>query len=328
PGYISPEQAQGAALDSRSDIYSLGATFYHLVTGRLPFEAPTPVAMIVKHLNEPLRSPRAVNPAVPYPIASAIQKMMAKRPGERFQDYDALIRELERALAVSQGAAAARPATAAGAPPIPAWSGATGVEGRPARGRPPLPAVAEPPARGISWLPILLVAAVGALLIAGVVQHRRSSATQRRAASGGAAGGATSTPVTESPAIETRGTFSTPPADRPATFPGLDRSADERMRDRFRRRGRANLMFSTNDHEVMPDGRLRVFGEVRNTGGTLAGQGRVRIQILDESGAVVARAETSLQPGAIPPGGSAQYEVPVDYSGPVGTIKAELSWVE
>src|SRR5881296_572176 len=99
PGYISPEQASGAALDARSDIYSLGATFYHLVAGRLPFEAPTPVAMIVKHMSEPLRSPRAVNPSVPYPVASAIQKMMAKRPGERFQDYDALIRELERALA-------------------------------------------------------------------------------------------------------------------------------------------------------------------------------------------------------------------------------------
>src|SRR6266436_1403510 len=108
PGYISPEQASGAVLDARSDIYSLGATFYHLVTGRLPFEAPTPVAMIVKHMSEPLRSPRAVNPAVPYPIASIVQKMMAKRAGERFQDYDALIRELERGMsAVPAGTGAA-----------------------------------------------------------------------------------------------------------------------------------------------------------------------------------------------------------------------------
>ncbi|HXH28579.1 MAG TPA: serine/threonine-protein kinase, partial [Candidatus Polarisedimenticolia bacterium] len=83
PGYISPEQAQGDPIDARSDIYSLGATFYHLVTGRLPFEAPTPVAIIVKHLNEPLRSPRALNPSIPYPVAAAIQRMMAKRPGER-----------------------------------------------------------------------------------------------------------------------------------------------------------------------------------------------------------------------------------------------------
>src|SRR6266436_789516 len=86
PGYISQEQAQGGSIDARSDIYSLGATFYHLVTGKLPFEAPTPVAMIIKHLNEPLRSPRAVNPNIPYPIAAVIQRMMAKRPGERFQD--------------------------------------------------------------------------------------------------------------------------------------------------------------------------------------------------------------------------------------------------
>src|SRR5207245_158679 len=108
PGYISPEQGQGAAIDARSDIYSLGATFYHLVTGRLPFEAPTPVAMIIKHMNEPLRSPRAVNPNIPYPIASIVQKMMAKRAGERFQDYDALIRELERGMsAVPTGTGAA-----------------------------------------------------------------------------------------------------------------------------------------------------------------------------------------------------------------------------
>src|SRR6266699_1690655 len=145
PGYISPEQASGAVLDARSDIYSLGATFYHLVTGRLPFEAPTPVAMIVKHMSEPLRSPRAVNPAVPYPVAAAIQKMMAKRPGERFQDYDALIRELQRALATIGGEAQgqARPAAAAAA--AQPWSGTTGAEprGRGARPPQPSPAAAE-----------------------------------------------------------------------------------------------------------------------------------------------------------------------------------------
>ena len=99
PGYISPEQAQGGTLDRRSDIYSLGAAFYHLVAGRLPFQAPTAVAMILKHMNEPLRSPRALNAEVPFPVAAIIQKMMAKRPGERFQDYDALIAAIDRALA-------------------------------------------------------------------------------------------------------------------------------------------------------------------------------------------------------------------------------------
>jgi serine/threonine protein kinase len=73
PGYISPEQAQGQPIDNRSDIYSLGASFYHLVTGRLPFLAPTAVAMILKHMNEPLKSPRAINADIPFPIASIVQ---------------------------------------------------------------------------------------------------------------------------------------------------------------------------------------------------------------------------------------------------------------
>src|SRR5439155_17663009 len=138
-----PEQASGAALDARSDIYSLGATFYHLVAGRLPFEAPTPVAMIVKHLSEPLRSPRAVNPSVPYPIASAIQRMMAKRPGERFQDYDALIRELERAQA-TLSAESPGPLGAGAVPTSQPWSGTTGAEMRGRAHRAPLPGADTP----------------------------------------------------------------------------------------------------------------------------------------------------------------------------------------
>src|SRR2546426_83064 len=178
PGYISPEQAQGAALDARSDIYSLGATFYHLVTGRLPFEAPTPVAMIVKHLSEPLRSPRAVNPSVPYSVASAIQKMMAKRPGERFQDYDALVRELERAMAVVSSEASG-PVRAGGAAAARSGSGAPGAELRGRAGRSPLPASAESvetPARpgALPWVLIVLAALLGILVAAGIVKHRRA----------------------------------------------------------------------------------------------------------------------------------------------------------
>src|SRR6185295_18712134 len=193
PGYISPEQAQGGTLDARSDIYSLGASFYHLVTGRLPFEAPTPVAMIVKHMSEPLRSPRAVNPAVPYPVASAIQKMMAKRPGERFQDYDALIRELERALATI--ASEATSATRGGSPlGPPSWSGTTGAELRPRGGRVPAGGAVEaeePRSKGVPWPLLVLASLLGVLVLAGVVKHRRSllaegGPAERPAALGGA----------------------------------------------------------------------------------------------------------------------------------------------
>src|SRR6266704_2014783 len=168
PGYISPEQASGAALDARSDIYSLGATFYHLVTGKLPFEAPTPVAMIIKHMNEPLRSPRAVNPNIPYPIASIVQKMMAKRAGERFQDYDALIRELERGMsavpagtgaASGVGAMAVQATAGVAAGPVPRTQPlgrAAGTTARMASGvRPPVAESEAPEARAGSPLPAI-----------------------------------------------------------------------------------------------------------------------------------------------------------------------------
>jgi eukaryotic-like serine/threonine-protein kinase len=331
PGYISPEQAQGVALDARSDIYSLGATFYHLVTGRLPFEAPTPVAMIIKHMNEPLRSPRAVNPNIPYPIASAIQKMMAKRPGERFQDYDALIRELDRALFTLRPEAPGQ--VDAGGAAAASWAGMTGAE---ARGRRPIAPLARPtdattgPARGrgASWIPILLAGALGTLIVAGVVRHLRSA--PRAAAEFPAATSASGLGVHEtSSGIQPQGSFTSRPvlgSGRTDRSEGL--SSDERLRQRLRQKSQANLSFAFNDHEVLRDGRIKVFGRVENIGGGVASQARVRIKIFLDNGNVAAQAETPLIPPTIPPGASASFEIPMDYQGPVGTIKAEVVWVE
>jgi predicted Ser/Thr protein kinase len=329
PGYISPEQASGAALDSRSDIYSLGATFYHLVTGRLPFEAPTPVAMIVKHMSEPLRSPRAINTAVPYPIASAIQKMMAKRPGERFQDYDALIRELERAQATF-ATDAPGPRAAGAVPATQSWSGTTGAELRGRAGRGPLPGADETPARagGFSWMLMVLAALLGVLVVAGVVKHR-SSAFGDAPAGTRTVTSALGEPVPGQPPVETQMSYTSRPAGDPfqkALRPGM--SVEDRLRDRFRQASRANLAFVTNDHTVLPDGRIKVFGRVKNNGGSSASQARVRVRILLDDGGTAAEGETPLDPSVVPAQGTATFEVPLDYRGPVGTIKAELIWVE
>ena len=332
PGYISPEQAQGAPLDARSDIYSLGATFFHLVTGRLPFEAPTPVAMIVKHMSEPLRSPRAVNPAVPYPVASAIQKMMAKRPGERFQDYDALIRELERALATI-GAETPAPARAAVSARAQGWTGVTGAEIRGRGGRASAPAAgpdAETGARpgGISWIPMLLAVLLGGLVTAGIVKHRRS-ADPARAQPISVAASVPEDPVISEGAAGSRMIFTNRSADAPIVPRGrAGMSLDERMRERFQKRNRANLSFLSNDHAILPDGRLRVFGRIQNNGGSTAARARVRVRILLENGGLAAQGETPLDPPIIPPQGTATFELPLDYTGPVGTIKAELVWIE
>lgn len=97
PRYISPEQGMGRNVDHRSDIYSLGATFYELVTHQPPFEGDTPLAVMMKHISTPLTPPYMINPKVPNDISDIIVKMMAKDPGERYQDYEPLIRELESA---------------------------------------------------------------------------------------------------------------------------------------------------------------------------------------------------------------------------------------
>jgi serine/threonine protein kinase len=99
--YMSPEQALDPQhVDHRSDIYSLGATFYHVVTGRLPFSGRTRNEVIIKHLQEPLIPPQEIVPDL-HPMASAIiQMMMAKSPADRFQSYE----ELEAALSDLQRA--------------------------------------------------------------------------------------------------------------------------------------------------------------------------------------------------------------------------------
>jgi hypothetical protein len=99
PLYMSPEQAQGAPLDHRTDIYSLGASFYHLLTGEAPFESDTPVALALHHVRSPLTPVKERNPRVPAPVAAIIEKMLAKDPGERYATYGDLIASLERAKA-------------------------------------------------------------------------------------------------------------------------------------------------------------------------------------------------------------------------------------
>ncbi|MBN1258024.1 MAG: protein kinase [Planctomycetes bacterium] len=84
PFYMSPEQAHGNALDGRTDIYSLGATFYHLVTGQPPFDGDSTLAVLMKHISSERPDPSAINPAVPATVSKVIMKMMARERDNRY----------------------------------------------------------------------------------------------------------------------------------------------------------------------------------------------------------------------------------------------------
>ncbi|MGD8804359.1 MAG: protein kinase [Chloroflexota bacterium] len=101
PAYMSPEQGLGKPGDERSDLYALGVLYYQMATGRLPYDADTPLAVILKHVNEPIPTPTDLNDDIPNAIQNVIIKAMAKEPDERYQSANELIKDLQAAAAVS-----------------------------------------------------------------------------------------------------------------------------------------------------------------------------------------------------------------------------------
>ncbi len=114
PIYMSPEQGRGGTVDARSDLYALGVMLYEMATGRPPFDAETPLAVIFKHIQDPLPLPRTVNPQVPEALERVILKALAKSPEDRFQTAGALV----EALAPLSPSPSARPPGTAVSPQL------------------------------------------------------------------------------------------------------------------------------------------------------------------------------------------------------------------
>ena len=103
PHYMSPEAAKGEACDFRSDIYSLGATLFQVLTGRQPFKGPSAMSVLQKHLNEKVPSASDIRKSVPPEVSSLIQRMMAKSKEDRHENYEKLIEELRTLLKGCKG---------------------------------------------------------------------------------------------------------------------------------------------------------------------------------------------------------------------------------
>jgi serine/threonine-protein kinase len=111
PEYMSPEQAEGLGLDGRTDVYSLGAVAYFLLTGRPPFRRATTLRLLFAHAREPVEPPSAVHAGIPSDLEAVVLRCLEKDRGRRFQD----VAELDRALA------ACRPSDPWGEPQAADW---------------------------------------------------------------------------------------------------------------------------------------------------------------------------------------------------------------
>jgi eukaryotic-like serine/threonine-protein kinase len=98
PHYLSPEQAQGFEVTAVSDLYSIGVLLYEALTGRVPFEGESAVAVAMKQVSQTPQRPSSINPRVSPALDAVVMRALEKEPGERFQSADAFIAALDAAL--------------------------------------------------------------------------------------------------------------------------------------------------------------------------------------------------------------------------------------
>jgi serine/threonine-protein kinase len=157
PQYLSPEQAQGFEVTGVSDLYSIGVILYEALTGRVPFEGESAVAVAMKQVSETPQRPSSINPQVSPALDAVVMRALEKEPGNRFQSADAFIAALDQAMrepGVGRGTAAF-----AAAPPVVAV---------------PEEVPPEEDRKRNNWLWALLVAAIVIGLLVGLLLTRET----------------------------------------------------------------------------------------------------------------------------------------------------------